>query len=88
MMKSRLSSFLVGLPLTLVVVQPQAMETQNCDAVIIGAGGSGISAAITLKEAGKQHVCLVEKMPFLGGATNLAATYFTVVNTKEALQNT
>lgn len=82
-MKSRLSSFLVGLPLTLVVVQPQAMETQNCDAVIIGAGGSGISAAITLKEAGKQHVCLVEKMPFLGGATNLAATYFTVVNTKE-----
>lgn len=60
-MKSRLSSFLVGLPLTLVVVQPQAMETQNCDAVIIGAGGSGISAAITLKEAGKQHVCLVEK---------------------------
>lgn len=53
-MKSRLSTFLVGLPLTLVVAQPQAMETQNCDAVIIGAGGAGISAAITLKEAGKK----------------------------------
>lgn len=55
MMKSRLSTFLVALPLTLVVAQPQATETQNCDAVIIGAAGAGMSAAITLKEAGKKN---------------------------------
>ena len=54
-MKSRLSTFLVALPLTLVVAQPQATETQNCDAVIIGAAGAGRSAAITLKEAGKKN---------------------------------
>ena len=66
------------------VLQPTfAIETQNCDVVIIGAGGAGISSAIAFKEAGKQNVCLLEKMPFIGGATNLAATYFTVINTKE-----
>ena len=35
-----------------------------------------------LKDGGNK-VCLIEKMPFPGGATNLAATYFVAVGTKE-----
>lgn len=54
----------------------------NCGTVIVGAGGAGVRAAIELKEHGK-NVCLVEKMPFIGGSSNLAASYFSVINTKE-----
>ncbi len=54
----------------------------RCDAVVVGAGGAGMRAAIALKEAGKK-VLLLEKLSFAGGATNFAATYFVVVNTRE-----
>ncbi len=54
----------------------------QCETVIVGAGGAGMRTAIALKEAGRD-VILVEKLAFAGGATNLAATYMTVVGTKE-----
>ena len=41
-------------------------KTSNYDVVVIGAGGAGVSAAITAKNAGA-NVVLLEKMPAVGG---------------------
>ncbi|MBI9105337.1 MAG: flavocytochrome c [Spirochaetales bacterium] len=43
----------------------------DCDVVIIGAGGAGLSAAIEAHDAGVK-VIIVEKMPLIGGNTNYA----------------
>lgn len=58
----------------------QAPKDETVDAVIVGGGGAGMTTAIRLVEGGK-NVVLVEKQGILGGATNLAATYFVAVNT-------
>ena len=46
-------------------------ETLDCDVVIVGAGGAGMTAAINLTQAGK-NVILVERMPYVGGNTTKA----------------
>jgi fumarate reductase flavoprotein subunit len=46
-------------------------ETLNCDIVIVGAGGAGMTAAINATQAGKE-VILLEKMPYAGGNTTKA----------------
>ena len=46
-------------------------ETRDVDVVIVGAGGAGMSAAITAKQQGKT-VLLLEKMPYVGGNTTKA----------------
>ena len=45
----------------------------DCQSVVIGSGVAGMKAAMDLKDGGNK-VCLIEKMPFPGGATNLAAS--------------
>ncbi len=45
---------------------------ENADIVVVGAGGSGISAAVKAETLGKS-VILIEKMPTIGGATVLNA---------------
>jgi fumarate reductase flavoprotein subunit/urocanate reductase len=42
---------------------------KTVDVLVVGAGGSGLSAAITAKEAGVKNVLIVEKMAFPGGNT-------------------
>lgn len=42
----------------------------DCQSVVIGSGVAGMKAAMDLKDGGNK-VCLIEKMPFPGGATNL-----------------
>lgn len=44
----------------------------NADIVVVGAGGSGISAAVKAETLGAK-VILIEKMPVIGGATALNA---------------
>lgn len=58
----------------------EAKEDITCDTVVVGAGGAGMKVALELSENG-QDVVLVEKQPMVGGATNLAATYFVAVDT-------
>ncbi|MBQ6545014.1 MAG: flavocytochrome c [Lachnospiraceae bacterium] len=43
----------------------------DCDIVIIGAGGAGMTAAINATQAGKK-VIVLEKMPYVGGNTTKA----------------
>lgn len=57
-----------------------AAEDIHTGTVVVGSGISGLKTAIDLKEHNKD-VLVVEKMPFLGGTTNLAAQYFVVVDT-------
>ena len=52
-----------------------ALEDIHTGTVIVGSGVSGLTTAILLKEH-KQNVLVLEKMPFMGGTTNLAAQYF------------
>lgn len=40
----------------------------DCDVVVVGAGGAGLTAAITANEKGAK-VLLIEKMPYVGGNT-------------------
>ena len=42
---------------------------KEADVVIIGAGGAGLSAAVSAYEHGAKSVIIVEKMPFIGGNT-------------------
>ncbi len=49
-----------------------AMADQNTDIVIIGAGGAGLTAAVTSHDL-KKNVIVVEKMAMVGGNTNRAA---------------
>lgn len=55
-------------------------EDVNCETVVVGAGGAGMKVALELTQRG-QDVVIIDKMPFVGGATNLAATYFVAVDT-------
>lgn len=56
------------------VGKKQASKTikENADIVVVGAGGSGMSAAVRAETLGKS-VILIEKMPTIGGATVLNA---------------
>lgn len=49
-----------------------ARKNEQFDVVVIGAGGAGLSAAITAADAGAR-VIVLEKMPIVGGNTQLAA---------------
>ena len=51
------------------------------DIVVIGAGGAGLSAAIIAKDAGA-NVLVLEKMPVIGGNTQLAAGGMNVAGSK------
>ena len=47
---------------------------QQCDVVVIGVGGSGLTSALSAAESGAKVVVL-EKMPFIGGNTVLATGF-------------
>lgn len=56
--------------------------TETADVVIIGAGASGMSAALEAKEKGLQ-VILLEKMPYVGGNTVRATAGMNAVVSEE-----
>lgn len=52
----------------LSLVMGGAWASDRVDAIVIGSGGAGLSAAVTLHDQGRQVVVL-EKMPLVGGNT-------------------
>ena len=42
----------------------------NCDIVVVGAGGAGLSAAVSAAEAGDKKIIVLEKQGIIGGNTN------------------
>lgn len=56
-------------------------ELMDADVVIIGAGGAGMTAAITVKQAGLD-VVILEKMPMVGGNTTKATGGMNAAETK------
>lgn len=52
------------------------VQKENVDLVIVGAGGAGLSAAVTAKDLGAKNVLIVEKMPVIGGNTLRCASAF------------
>lgn len=63
---------------------PQSSETkvEDADVVIVGAGGAGLSAAVTAAMAGKK-VVLLEKNGFAGGNTSVSGGCFNVANVNQ-----
>lgn len=56
------------------VAAAQEATRYNCDVVVVGAGGAGLTAALTAAEAGAR-VMVLEKMPMIGGNTRQASSY-------------
>ena len=54
---------------------PHAPETMNCDAVILGAGGSGLVAAVRYKQLTGKKIVVLEKAKKVGGNTNLGHAF-------------
>lgn len=48
----------------------------SADLIIVGAGGAGLSAAVTAKDLGVKNVLVLEKMPVIGGNTLRFASAF------------
>lgn len=48
----------------------------SSDLIIVGAGGAGLSAAVTAKDLGVKNVLVLEKMPVIGGNTLRCASAF------------
>jgi fumarate reductase flavoprotein subunit len=50
------------------------VKTQDFDLIIVGAGGSGMAAALTAKESGVSNLIILEKESFNGGNTNFSSS--------------
>lgn len=61
-------------------------EELTADAVVVGGGGAGMSAAVRLAELGKQ-VILIEKSSFLGGAISVSGGNQVVMGSQLQVDN-
>lgn len=53
----------------------------SADVVIVGAGGNGLSAALTAVENGAEKVIIIEKLPVVGGFMRMKTGQFSAPNT-------
>ena len=77
----KLFALLLALTMMLSVSMVSA-ETLECDVVVVGGGGAGMSAALSAAENGAK-VILIEKQGYLGGATMMSGGIVPAVGTKQ-----
>lgn len=73
-----------AMPVATVKVIPTEQKAQqelSYDVVVVGAGGAGMTAAINIKQAGK-NVVILEKLPYVGGNTTRASGGMNAAGTK------
>ncbi len=66
---------IISNPATEVPPTPHEPETMTCDAVVLGAGGSGLVAAVRYKQLTGKNVVVLEKSKKVGGNTNLGHAF-------------
>ena len=80
----RVFVLLVALALALSALGALA-ENLECDVLVVGGGGAGMTAAISAAQAGA-NVILIEKQGYLGGATMMSAGLLPAVGTKQQIE--
>lgn len=64
-----------------IPTEQKAQQELSYDVVVVGAGGAGMTAAINVKQAGK-NVVILEKLPYVGGNTTRASGGMNAAGTK------
>ncbi len=76
-----------GLDVSVFEVEPEAVAvvktdvTLECDVLVVGAGGAGLTAAVRANQEGAD-VLIIEKMPMIGGNSNRAEGGMNAAGTK------
>ena len=60
--------------------------TQTFDVIVVGGGGAGLAASVAAAQNGAS-VCLIEKLPLLGGDTLRSTGYFSCVEPRRQKLN-
>ena len=63
-------------PVSEKIKKVAGITKDSADLIIVGAGGAGLSAAVTAKDLGVKNVLVLEKMPVIGGNTLRCASAF------------
>lgn len=63
-------------PVPEIIKKVAGITKGSADLIIVGAGGAGLSAAVTAKDLGVKNVLVLEKMPVIGGNTLRCASAF------------
>ncbi len=63
------------------VAKKTDLPQEDYDIVIVGGGGSGLSASVAAKDAGVEKVLVLEKLSYVGGSTGLSGGGFNVHGT-------
>ena len=86
---TRIGTFLSGVIMSLVMVFPATCvqaQTLTTDVAVIGAGGSGMTAALAAAEGGAK-VIVFEAKPIAGGTTNFPMGLFAVESKMQKERN-
>lgn len=79
-MMRRFSRRMFGSLLLSTLAVPAVQAAQRVwDVIVVGAGGAGLSAAVSAAEAGAK-VLLLEKMPHIGGNTRISGGFYACVD--------
>ncbi len=89
----RIIATLLSLALLLTtMVMPAMAESADADIIIVGAGGAGLSAAISAAEAGAEKVIVLEMTAKTGGALNFTSGSMsaagTIIQKEEGIEDT